>query len=117
MKITFRLQDETLTATLDDTAIARDFASMLPLTLQLEDYAQSEKIGYLPRKLNTQGSPAGAGGKARAITYYAPWGNLALFYEDFAYAEGLIVLGKFEGAVDTLRAQDPGKVTIEQISR
>jgi hypothetical protein len=35
-----------ITATLDDNEIARDFASLLPLTLT--DYAATEKISDLP---------------------------------------------------------------------
>jgi hypothetical protein len=27
------------------------------------------------------------------ITYYAPWGNLAIFYRDFGYSPGLVRLG------------------------
>jgi len=53
-----------LTATLDDNETARDFAAMLPLTLTLEDYASTEKISYLPRKLSTTGAPAGTAASA-----------------------------------------------------
>lgn len=39
-------------ATLDDTETTKDFASLLPLPLTLEDYASTEKISDLPRKLS-----------------------------------------------------------------
>ena len=110
MKINLTLEGKTLAGTLHDTPAARDFASMLPLTLTLEDYANAEKISYLPRKLTTNGTSAGTGGSAGAIAYYAPWGNLALFYRDFRPAEGLFVLGKFDGGVDALSV--PGKLTV-----
>ena len=48
MTIRLKLPDKTLTATLYDTPTARDFASLLPLTLTLEDYSKTEKIGDLP---------------------------------------------------------------------
>jgi len=38
--------------TLDDNASARDFAALLPLSLTLEDYAATEKVATLPRKLS-----------------------------------------------------------------
>ncbi|HET7458862.1 MAG TPA: cyclophilin-like fold protein [Gemmatimonadaceae bacterium] len=60
MKIRFEIDDASLTATLDDTEAARDFASLLPLTLTLEDYASTEKIADLPRKLSTRGRRRGA---------------------------------------------------------
>ncbi|GAB7216701.1 cyclophilin-like fold protein [Dickeya oryzae] len=56
---------------------------MLPLTLKLEDYAGTEKIAYLPRKLTTQGAPAGIDPDVGYLTYYAPWGNLAIFLSGF----------------------------------
>jgi hypothetical protein len=110
MKIHLKLQGKTLTATLYDTPAAQDFASMLPLTLTLKDYPQTEKISDLPRKLTTKGSPAGADPSVGDIAYYAPWGNLALFYRDFRYSEGLILIGKLDGGVETL--SDPGSVNV-----
>ena len=113
MKITLKLPDKTLTATLYDTPTARDFASMLPLTLTLEDYSKTEKISDLPRKLTKAGAPAGADPSVGDIAYYAPWGNLALFYKDFRYSDGLILLGKLEGGAEALSVPGSLKVTIE----
>jgi hypothetical protein len=36
-------------AALFDNPSSRDFCSVLPLDLQMEDYVGKEKIGYLPR--------------------------------------------------------------------
>lgn len=110
MKINLKLPDKTLTATLYATPTARDFASLLPLTLTLEDYAKTEKIGDLPRKLTREGAPAGADPSVGDIAYYAPWGNLALFYKDFRYSDGLILLGKLDGGAEALSI--PGSVTV-----
>ena len=113
MKINLTLSDKTLTATLYDTPTARDFAAMLPLTWTLEDYSKTEKISDLPRKLTKEGAPAGADPSAGDIAYYAPWGNLALFYKDFRYSDGLILLGKLDGGADALSVPGSLKVTIE----
>lgn len=112
MKIQFTIEGEVLKATLHDTPTARDFASLLPLTLTLEDYAKTEKVADLPKKLSIEGAPAGADPSVGDIAYYAPWGNLALYYEDFGYSKGLILLGKLDGDVDALRALGSAKVTI-----
>jgi len=61
-----------ITATLDDNATARDFASLLPMTLSLDDYNATEKISDLPRRLFTEGAPAGSDPSVEDITYYAP---------------------------------------------
>lgn len=117
MKIRLTINDQSTTATLDDNATARDFFSMLPLTLTLEDYASPEKIAYPPRKLSTQGAPAGVDPDVGDITYYAPWGNLALFYRDFGYSSGLIRLGRFDNGVGIIQANGKLKITIEAVNR
>ena len=112
MKIRFDVEGTPLTATLDDTEAARDFASLLPLTLTLEDYTSTEKVSDLPRKLSTAGAPAGTAASAGDITYYAPWGNLALVYRSFGYAAGLVRLGRFDAGADAQPAlRRPGPLT------
>jgi hypothetical protein len=113
MKIRLTINGHATSATLDDNATARDFLSLLPLTLTLEDYAATEKIAYPPRKLSTQGAPAGIDPDIGDITYYAPWGNLALFYKDFGYSTGLIRLGRFDAGVEAISASGKLEVTIE----
>jgi hypothetical protein len=59
MKIRIDVNGTPMTATLDDNATSRDFMSLLPLTLTLEDYNATEKISDLPKKLSIRGAPAG----------------------------------------------------------
>lgn len=44
MKIRLTVGGKVATGTLNDSASARDFAALLPLTLPLEDYASTEKV-------------------------------------------------------------------------
>ena len=53
MKVRLKLENTAITATLDDHATSRDFVSLLPLTLTLTDYAETEKITDLPKRLST----------------------------------------------------------------
>lgn len=117
MKIRLMVDGKAMTATLADNATARDFVSLLPLTLTLEDYASTEKIAYLPKKLSTAGAPAGVDPDVGDITYYAPWGNLAIFHRDFGYSMGLIKLGRLDGDVGTLAGRGAVKVTIEPVRK
>jgi hypothetical protein len=110
MKIRLTVDGRSITATLIDNPTTRDFLSLLPLTLTLEDYASTEKIAYLPRKLSEEGAPAGVDPSVGDITYYAPWGNLALFYRDFGYAKGLIKLGNIDDGAEVFNV--PGSVTV-----
>jgi len=98
---------------LKDSPTTRDFIRQLPLTLELTDYAATEKIAYLPEKLTSQGAPKGHPAKAGDIAYYAPWGNLAIFYKDFDdVANNLIYLGQFETLPKAFSGNKPFKVTI-----
>ncbi len=104
---------QTLSATLDDTAAGRDFAKLLPLELSLRDYHATEKIADLPRALDTTDAPAGYTPQAGDITYYAPWGNLAIFYKPFGNSRGLVRLGAFDGPIDALLKEGDIVVRIE----
>ena len=117
VKIRMTINGQATTATLADNATARDFLSLLPLTLTLEDHASTEKIAYPPRKLSTQGAPAGIDPEVGDIAYYAPWGNLALYYKDFGYSTGLIRIGRFDAGVAIINARGSLKVTIEAIGQ
>jgi hypothetical protein len=114
MKIVLKVGERTVVATLDDNPTVRDFASLLPMTLALEDYAATEKISYLPRKLSKEGAPAGVDPSIGDIAYYAPWGNLAIFYKDFGYSSGLVKLGKIDSGLEALSVSGSVKVMIER---
>lgn len=114
MKIKISAGNTVLTATMLDNATSRDFMSLMPLTLTLKDYAGKEKVSDLPRKLSTQGAPSGSDPSVGDITLYAPWGNLAIFYKDFGYASGLIILGRIDEGGDKL-AQLNGEATFERM--
>ncbi|WP_447740754.1 cyclophilin-like fold protein [Variovorax boronicumulans] len=113
MNISFTINGQLLAATLDDNAAAREFLGLLPLTLELEDYASTEKIAQLPKKISTVGQPAGMTPSVGDITYYAPWGNLAIFYKGFGYSEGLVKLGRIVDDAQVLRGRGPLKARIE----
>jgi len=115
MKIRLKVGDTVLTATLIDSATTRDFISQLPLTLTLKDYAGTEKISDLPKRLSTESAPSGSDPSVGDITYYAPWGNLAIFYRDFGYSSGLVILGKIDSGIKALNVPGSVKVTIELI--
>ena len=57
--IKIMIGDTQLIAMLSDNPTSRDFISFLPLELTLEDYAATEKIAYLPKKLSTNNAPSG----------------------------------------------------------
>jgi len=114
IKMTFN--DEEVVVRMQDNPTTRDFLAMLPLTVSLEDYAGTEKITRLSKRLSTQDAPAGSDPSVGDFTYYSPWGNIAIFYRDFGYADGLIILGTIEsGGVEKLaRMNGDFTVTMER---
>ncbi|MCA1222891.1 cyclophilin-like fold protein [Streptomyces sp. 8L] len=114
-KISVTLDGRSVGATLNNSPAARDFAELLPLTLDLQDFHSTERIAGLPRKLDTDGAPAPVAAKVGDIAYYAPWGNLALFYQDGpAPSADLLVLGHLDVGADQLGRAT--RITIEATS-
>jgi len=55
MKINIKIGGRTLRATLADNATARDFVSVVPLTLSMKDLFGREKYAALPKALSEKG--------------------------------------------------------------
>lgn len=114
-KIQIELDGAVLFASLDDNPTVRDFIARLPLTLELKDYASTEKVVFLPDKLTTQNAPPGSTPVVGDISYYAPWGNLAIYYQDFAYSPGLVRLGRISSGIEQLNFSGEKHATISLI--
>ncbi len=104
MKIKIIKDGKELKATLQDNSTSKDFYALLPLTLKTDDFDSCEKTATLPKKLSINGAPKGYEGRSGDITYYAPWGNLAIFYSfpSAGYASGLVYMGRIEGDISVL---------------
>jgi hypothetical protein len=56
MKLRLRIRDRVLTATLIENKTARDFISLLPVTLTMNDLFGREKFAHLPRTISEDGA-------------------------------------------------------------
>ena len=102
---------------LDDNVASKELLEMLPLTLTFEDFNSTEKIATLPSELSTEGLPSGYTPKVGDFSYYAPWGNLSIFYEDFRYSNSLYKLGTIESGTEILGNMNGNfEVTIERVN-
>ena len=89
---------QTVTATLEDNGAARDFLSRLPLDVTLEDYNNGvEKIFYPDPELSLDDTPRGCDPVPGDITIYGPWGNVAIFCQDWPASNSLIKIGHIDG--------------------
>lgn len=100
-KIRMMFNNQEVILSIYDSPASRDFLALLPLTMEFKDFARTEKIAYLPRKLDTADSPTPREAMGD-FTYYAPWGNLAVFYKGFGTDGQLFVLGRIESGKEKL---------------
>ena len=108
--------DTTLTGRLFNNATARDFASQLPMTLTFSDLHDVEKGAPLPRKLSVDEMPAGDDPQLGDLGYWAPGGNVVLYYGDVAYWTGIMRIGHFDGDMRAVAAQSGDfEATIELV--
>lgn len=105
--------NEELTVSMIDNPTSRDFMKRLPITLTFEDYAATEKISRLEKSLSIEDAPSGTDPFVGDFAYYSPWGNLAIFYRNFGYSNGLVKLGYIETGVEKL-AKISGNYTVVQ---
>lgn len=99
--------------TLNDSAAAESLLEQLPLTIGVEDYSTNEKIFYPPQALDTSDTPAAQAG-AGTLAYYAPWGDVVMFYGDYRPNSSLYELGQVVSGGE-LVGQMTGTVTIEAV--
>jgi hypothetical protein len=109
------IADTVITARLADNPTAQDLTAQLPLTMTFKDFNQVEKVATLPRRLSTDGAPAGADPDIGDIGYWAPAGNLVFYYGDVGYWDGIVRIGRFDSTMELIERQhDDFPVTIER---
>ncbi|HDR8196692.1 cyclophilin-like fold protein [Bacillus thuringiensis] len=117
MRIKLIFGDKELIVNMYDNPTSREFLDQLPLKVTLQDFANTEKISVLNKKLTTKNAPSGSNPSIGDLAYFSPWGNIALFYEDHDFSNGLIKLGKIESGVGQLKSINGDfEVTIEKLN-
>jgi hypothetical protein len=115
MKIKIAISGKTLTATLADNQTARDFASLLPLNLSMDDLFGREKFGHLPKALSEKG-PRTHSYQVGDIAYWSPAHDLATYYRQDGGSipsPGIIPIGKIDAGTEAFNVPGSVKVTVE----
>ena len=94
MQITVTANGLSVTFELNDSGAAKDLVRQLPMSIKVENYGGIEKIFYPPKKLSTDDTPLADDVRAGTLAYYAPWGDVVMFYAGFHPAAGLYELGR-----------------------
>ena len=93
LRISVQCGDGVVLYELNDGSAAASLYAQLPLTLEVEDYSTNEKIFYPPQELDTSDAPLADAG-AGTLAYYAPWGDVVMFYGDYSQNPSLFALGQ-----------------------
>jgi hypothetical protein len=118
MRIRLTIGDAEAKGTLLDNETARDFASLLPVTLEMHDLLGREKPGRLPRRLSEGGEPQFTY-EVGDLGYWPPAHDVAIFYANDGEtipSPGIIPLGRITSGLDTIAsAGDAFEMTIERL--
>jgi hypothetical protein len=114
MQISVKANGKTTVFELNNSPAARDLYAQLPLSISVENYSNNEKIFYPPEKLNTSDTPQ-ADAQVGTLAYYAPWGDVVMFYGRFGSAAGLYELGHAISGSEFIQGMS-GTIQIEKVS-
>jgi len=103
MKIRVESNGQSTVFELNGSSAAEELYAQLPLDIKVEDFGGNEKIFYPPQKLKTTDTPLVTGAKAGTLAYYAPWGDVVMFYKKFGSAPGLYELGQAISGEERIR--------------
>jgi hypothetical protein len=104
-KIRLKVGDKVLSTTLIDSETTRDFVSLLPLTLTLNDLFSREKFARLPRSISEGGKRTHTY-EVGDLIYWSPGPDVAIYYRNDGEripAPGIIVLGKVDSGIEALK--------------
>lgn len=114
MRLRLTIGDASATAHLYDNPTARDFASLLPVSITVHDLGGREKAGTLPRELADGHGQSDY--RAGQIGYWSPGQDLAIYYQEDGFripSPGIVMIGEIDSGLETITgASDNDTLTI-----
>ena len=108
--IQVQIGNKTFTARLEDNETAKAFAGMLPLTVEMEDLNDNEKVTDLPIKLPGEVKNPGTIREGDLMIWSSR--SLVLFYKTFPTSYSYIRLGRIEDTDGLIEALGTGTVRV-----
>ena len=91
--ISISSEDVQIIYELNDSTAAKQLYDQLPLLVEVDDFSTNEKIFYPTEELDPEDAPLAVGGMG-VLAYYAPWGDVVMFYDDYSENGSLFELGQ-----------------------
>lgn len=95
---------------LNDSTAAKELMAQLPLTVEVEPFSNNEMTFYPPKRLSTANTPL-SGGEIGSLSYYAPWGDVVMFYAPCSPNGSLYEIGKIVSGTENI-SKLTGTITI-----
>ena len=114
MKIKISIADKVVIAPVADNATARDFVSLLPLSMSMNDLFGREKYGDLPKALSENG-PRKDRYEVGEIAYWSPDQQFAVYYRqdgESIPSPGIIPIAKIDTGSEAFNVPGSVKVSI-----
>lgn len=105
------VESTTFIATLYDNGTAKAFKAMLPLTLNMNDFNNNEKVCSLPNSLTTSASNPGTIRNGDIMLYGSS--SLVLFYETFSTSYSYTKIGRVDDVSGLKAALGAGSITVK----
>jgi hypothetical protein len=115
VKIRIRVADKVIIATVVNNDTARDFVSILPLTMSMNDLFGREKYGDLPKALSKKG-PSKDRYEVGDVAYWSPDHQFAVYYRQDGQSipsPGIIPIAKLDAGTEAFNVPGSVNVTIE----
>ena len=119
MKVQIKTKDAVLEATLSDIQAARDFASLLPLTLTMNDLFRRREVRAPAETVSEDGKRTHTY-EVGDIAYWPPGPDVAIFYRHDGQRipdPGIVMIGKVDSGVSALNGAGSTNVTIALMKR
>ena len=112
MRISVKSREYEIIYELNDSLAASQLYAQLPLTVEVEPFSNNEMTFY-PEALSVEDMPL-SDGKPGSLSYYAPWGDVVMFYAPCTPNSSLYELGTAVSGAEHI-ANLSGTITVSVV--
>ncbi|HIT33846.1 MAG TPA: hypothetical protein IAC31_04355 [Candidatus Faecousia intestinigallinarum] len=112
MRISVKSEDYEVIYELNDSLAASQLYAQLPLTVEVEPFSNNEMTFY-PEALSVEDAPL-SDGEPGSLSYYAPWGDVVMFYAPCTPNRSLYELGTVVSGEEHI-ANLSGTITVSAV--